>query len=365
MKRFLSISLVLVLLLAVTGCGGSDSSSPPPASSGAAAVTSSEAPADSPPQPAAADDTVYTLTFGTYNPSSGPDGQSAERFKEYAEEKSGGRLVVNIYHNSQLGDSNTQLENVMMGTQDFFLVSPDLLTPWEPMFGTVGLFYVFEDEDHLRKYYQSDLFAPALETIASHNLMFVNREWNFIMGPFRALVSRRPVNSFADLNNMRARVFDTTMMHRAWGDAFKCQTFVVAYNEIYLALEQGMIECFEVPMNVVRENSYCEVAKYVTATYSYPQLYNIVGSKSKMDSLPEDLREIVYEAAYAAGETYTSLVREAGENDIAYLESELGVTFFDELDLQPFYDAMAEVYVIMEENGELEPGLIDKIKALV
>lgn len=347
MKKALPIVLTFVLLLTLAGCSGSNSNQPETTQSADNNETQE----------------AYNISLGTYNPPVGPDGLSMERFKEYAEEKSNGRLKVDVYHNSQLGNTNAQIEGVMLGSQDAFLVSTELLAPWSPLFDASALFFQFKDGDHLVRFFESDFFAPALEELEKNNIILLNKEWNFVMGPHRVVVSRKPINSIEDFKGLRMRVPDTPLHHKAW-QAVGASTFGIAYNEIYLSLQQGMFEAFEVPVSVVRENSYCEVAKYMTITDTYPQRYNIIFSKKKFNSLPEDLQNILYEAAYEAGELYSQLVRDKYNEDIAFLKEELGVTYNEEMDTQPFREILREVYKEMEAKGELKEGLLDAIKAL-
>lgn len=305
---------------------------------------------------------VYTLSFGTYNPEQSADGVAAERFKEYAEEASNGRLEINIYHNSTLGDSTTQIEGITMGTQDFFLVSPELLTPWEPSFSIVGLYFLFDNTEHLRAFYKSELFADAIENLANQNMIFMDNEWKGELGPYRVLVSKDKIDSYNDLKGKRVRIYENPVQEAIW-NSFETSIFVVSYSEIYLALQQGMVNVTEVPMNVVRANSYYDIAKYITKFQSYIQLYNIIGNKSKVETLPEELQQILYKAANEAGIAYTEKVNQQLKEDITFLEEE-GVTFNNDLDLTPFRERMEPVYEMLIEDGTIPEGIIEDVRDL-
>lgn len=110
MKRMLSLILALCMITALlVGCGTKDT----PANNDT-------------------DTKAVTISVGTYSAANSVDGVAMEYFKEYVEEKSGGRIKVDVYHNNQLGDTNGQIENVIMGTQDIFLTGIDPLMQWAP-----------------------------------------------------------------------------------------------------------------------------------------------------------------------------------------------------------------------------------------
>lgn len=341
MEKFFLLSMVAIILLVSAACGNSDSDE-------TKVKTETE---------------IRTLTIGTYNSTESPDGKAAEFFKKYIEENSNGQLEVEIYHNSVLGDSNDQIEGTMMGSQDMFMVSSELLAPWAPRANLVSSLYLFRDDNHLLSFLNSDLFDPVHEQLAENNIMLLNEEWNWVQGPFRVLVSKKPVKDIEDLQSVKMRVFENTVYRQAW-ESFGTNPITVSYPEIYMGLQQGLIDALEVPMNVVRDNNYTEVAKYITRMNSYPQRYQIIMNTDTFNELSEDLQKVVREATYKAGEEFSKIVQEKLDEDIDYLQQEHGVEYYDEIDLAPFEKTMEELYKKLEKQGEIEEGIIEKIKDL-
>lgn len=341
MKVFLSL---MVLIAVLSGCGSGTKPEDQETGTGSGAD-------------------VVTITVGTYSPSTGPEGIAMEHFKEYVEEKSGGKIKVDVYHNSQLGDTNTQIEGVSMGSQDIFLCGIDPLSQWVPQIKYCSVNYLFRDEDHLVKFLQSDFFAEGVKALEANNIMFLDDKWTFRQGPFRAIVSRKPINSFEDLKGLRMRVPEVETMQKTWA-AYGCAPITVSFSEVYLALEQGMIDAVEVPVSMVAENSYCEVAKYLVKSDTFPQRSALIINKKKFEGLSADLQKALREAAYSAGEVYSKAVQDNFESDLEKLTNELGVTFVDDLDLEPFRKAMESIYKEWEASGYFEPGVVEMIKGL-
>lgn len=353
MKKWWIVLLALAMVFAFAACGDTTTGD------NAAPDDNQEAEGDEP----TADATVYSFTLGTYNPEDSADGVAANAFKEYAEEHSDGRIKVDVYHNSVLGDANTQIEAVTMGSQDFFIPGMELLTSWDSLFNVPQIYFLFDTVDHLRAFYNSDMFAGTIANLESQNILLMDKTWAGQQGPFRVLVSNSPITSYDDIVGDRVRVYDSSAQYAIW-EAFQTSTYVVTYSEIYLALQQGMVETFEVPFNVVVANSYCDIAKYVTKFESYYQIYNIIGNKSKVESLPEDLQQVLSDAATYAMEAYTNNVQEDLETDVDYLTNELGVTYYDQMDYTPFRDKMQPVYDQLIQEGVIPEGIVEYVRGL-
>lgn len=347
MKKCLIVVLGLAIIFAFAACGG-------PTQADKTAKGSNQK---------VAGNTVYNLKIGTYNPEDSADGVAAKAFKAYAEEHSNGRIMVDVYHNSVLGNAKTQIEGVTMGSQDFFIPGMELLTSWDPMFNVPQMYFLFDSVDHLRAFYNSDMFAKTIANLESQNILLMDKTWAGQQGPFRVLVSKDPITSYKDIVGDRVRVYDSKAQYAIW-EAFEASTYVVTYSEIYMALQQGMIETFEVPFNVVVSNSYCDIAKYITKFESYYQIYNIIGNKKKVETLPEDLQKVLYDAATFAMQAYTKNVQEDLQSDLDYLTNKLGVTYYDKMDYTPFRKKMQPVYDQLIQEGVIPKGVVEYVRGL-
>ena len=304
-----------------------------------------------------------TISVGTCSASTSPDGQAMEFFKQYVEEKTGGDIAVDVYHNNQLGDTNAQIEGIITGTQDILLQGIDPLMQWAPEIKYCSVSYLFKNDDHLVKFLNSDILANSYETLSKNNIMFLDDHWCFKQGPYRMLVSTVPVSSFADLKGLKVRVPEVETLQKTWS-AFGTATITMSMSEIYMALESGMIQAFEIPASQIRDNGYCEVAKYLIKTDSFPQRFALIMNKAKFEKLSPENQQILREAAYAAGAEYSRIIEENFEADLEYMQKEMGVTFVGDMDLDPFREAMKTLYAEWEESGYFEKGIVAKIEAL-
>lgn len=186
MKRMLSLILALCMLTALlVGCGTKDT------------------PANNDTDTSDTSDTkAVTISVGTYSAANSVDGVAMEYFKEYVEEKSGGRIKVDVYHNNQLGDTNGQIENIIMGTQDIFLTGIDPLMQWAPAVKYCSVYFLFESDQHLLNFLNSDIMQAGYNTLLENNIMILDDKWSFKQGPYRVMCSTVPFNSFDDIKGM-------------------------------------------------------------------------------------------------------------------------------------------------------------------
>lgn len=350
MKKLFSMTLALALMLGcLSGCGGS-----PPAKD-----------ADDAPNSENTGNTEATTTIsvGTYAAANSVDGIAMEHFAEYVERESGGRLQVDVYHNNQLGDTNGQIENVIMGTQDIFLTGIDPLMQWAPAIKYCSTYYLFESDDHLLNFLNSDIMQAGYDELLENNIMILDDQWTFKQGPYRVMCSTVPFNSFEDVNGLKVRTPEVETVQKCW-QAFGASTLTVSMAEIYLAAQQGMVQAFEMPASTIKANAYCEVTKYLTKTDSFPQRYALIMNQKKFESLPEDLQTVLREGTYSAGALYSEKVLADWESDLQSMIDEQGVTWVDDMDLTPFREAMSVLYEEWEASGYFEKGIIAKIKAM-
>lgn len=357
MKKKLSVLLAILMILTLfVGCSASSPNSSGTNSTPDTSTNKTEQ-TETPSE-------TYNLKVGTIAAAGTTFGQSMEYFKQIVEERSEGRITVDVYHSNQLGDTNTQIEGVIMGTQDLFITGIDPWAQWAPTIKYCGLNFLFRDGDHLVKFLTSDLFQPAIDDLAKNNMIFLDDEWHFINGPTRVLCSNVPVKSIEDYKNLKIRVADTEVFKKTMA-ALDAVPIALSWGDVYLGMQQGMIQAVEgATGGGLVADSFGEIAQYYTLTHSMQQRSALVMNKAKFDSMPEDLQQLLRQAAYDAGDEFSRLVEEAAAADKQTLIEEYGATFIEDMDLEPFYERMEATFAEWEESGFLEPGMVAKIQAL-
>ncbi len=297
---------------------------------------------------------VYELKLGSKMPETNPESKAVAKLIELVGERSEGRLKIVPYYGESLGNLNTQLENVMMGTQDMYIESYSHYVKWVPDFAVHSIPYLFNGPDEYREFLLSDIEKEMEQQLLDKTGMkILNTEKNWIRGPYRVIVSKEPILAPKDLDGVKLRMADSKLLSEVWNQ-LGANVINLAWSEVYLALQQGVVESVTSPVSLLYANKFTEVCKHVTRTDEYNQQLAIVINNKKFESLPEDLKNILVDTINEVGEYESQLIEEATQRDLDKMKEEHNMEFH-EPDITPWLEKMKVIFKDLEEK-ELIPG---------
>ena len=311
----------------------------------------------------AADDPV-TLTIGTIFPEASPEGIAANFFAKKVAEDSDGRIKVDVFHASTLGSANDQMENVIAGTEDLFLEGHEYYGHFVKGWNILGLFFVFRDREHLRKFMTSDTNRKfEQELIDEWGMRVLSTDWNFDRGPYKVIVSKKPIKSIDDFQGVKIRAADIPVYIRSL-DALGGAVVTLNWGETYLALSQGIVDAVESPITNVPIMKFQEVAKNITFTKHLLQPASIVMNEKKFQSFPEDLQQVLINAANATGIVYSEEVLKGADKALEELKATPGVNLImqEEIDIKKWQDKITDAALKLEADGYWPKGLYEEIQ---
>ncbi|QEM82783.1 TRAP transporter substrate-binding protein [Halomonas binhaiensis] len=234
----------------------------------------------------------FTLKFGHLANEENIWNQTALKFKELVEANSDGRIKVQVFPNEQLGSEMDVINSIQLGTADM-TITGESLQNWAPKAAMMAVPYLFRDEDHLRKTVESDI-GSEIEAQITERAGLVPLAW-FERGP-RELTSNRPIKSPDDLDGLRLRVPNVPLFVDTW-EAMGARPTPMAFSEVFTSLQQNTIEAQENPLSLIESASFNEVQQYVNMTDHVRSWIYVVIGKDKLDAMPEDLQQVVRDAA--------------------------------------------------------------------
>ncbi|KQU76803.1 MULTISPECIES: TRAP transporter substrate-binding protein [unclassified Rhizobacter] len=218
-----------------------------------------------------------------------PKGNGAQRFKELAEQRSGGRVKVDVYPNSQLYKDKEEMEALQLG-------SVQMLAPSLAKFGPLGvkefevfdLPFIFKDQAAFRAVTEgpvgADLFKK-LEPKGVKGLAY----WD---NGFHIMSANKPLHKVADFKGLKMRIQSSKVLD-AEMRALGAVPQVMAFSELYQALQSGVVDgCEGVPSNFYTQKTY-EVQKHTTISNHGHLAYAVIVNKKFWDGLPADLRTLL------------------------------------------------------------------------
>jgi tripartite ATP-independent transporter DctP family solute receptor len=222
-----------------------------------------------------------------------------KQFKKLVEERSGGRIKVDVFPAAQLGSEVAMLEGVRLGTIDMVISSAANAATIVPEFGVFSVAYLFKDRAHVDRVVNDPKFSAQLDQIIASKNLGIKRVGYYSAG-VRNIYSRKgSVNTPADLKGVKIRVQNNPVEAQVW-KAFGAIPTPMNFGEVYQALQSGVIDAAENGLAVVESNKHYEAAKYISQTEHQYGVFPLFMSEKKLASLSPELQKIVLQAALDA-----------------------------------------------------------------
>ena len=281
--------------------------------------------------------------------------KGAEKFKEVAEEKSGGRLKVSIYPNSQLGNEIDTIQSILTGGGCDITFTAESMQTYAEELGVIGMPYAIKSEKQLYNVLDGEVGKEMEDIMLKSGMRVLGY---FVRGP-RNITSNTPIKTPDDLKGFIIRTPQSPMTVAAF-EAMGAKPTPMAFSEVFTSLQQGVINGQENPLAMIKSGSLYEVQKYVNQTEHLRAWVYIAMGEKKYQSLPDDLKEVVNEAAKEAQKYEHELFLE-DEKKLKGELQEKGMEFVD-VDQKLFAEkAVPGVEAILTEK---QKALYDKIKAV-
>lgn len=279
-----------------------------------------------------------------------------ETFKELVEERSEGRIAVDVKCCAQAGSELRSIQSVRTGVLTGAFVGGSSLETVVSAFRVVSLPYVFDNTDQAYDILGSEVGAEMLKELEPFNM--VGLGW----GPIyeRNIGSRGvAINAAEDIQGVKIRVLQTPGFVEAY-KALGAQSTPMPYGELYLALQNGVVDANEASPSQMVGDRFIEVVDHYALTGIHQSTTVFILSKSFLDNLPGDLQDLVRVAAKDAIETGVAAHRKLEEEGLKQLRAEINVT---EPDLAGFMEASRASYEVILAEAPEARALLERIEA--
>lgn len=321
MKKFLSILLVATMMVSLlVGCGAASASTP--ASSAAPAESAAtEAPAET----ATNYDDVkadVTLSMSHQMAASHSINLTSEEFARLVKEKSEGKIQVDVYPSATLGTETENLQALGNGTLDVAIIAAEFYANYIDEAGILCLPFMYDDHDDA----YAKLHGEAGNTIKDMILDKTNvrvLDW-YVLGFRQIFTTDKEINTVDDMAGLIIRIPDSNTYKTTFSQLGAAPT-PVAWGETYTALDTGLVSAVENLPESVMSASMQEVTKYVNHTNHILGPTTISISEQVYQSLTEEQRAIIEEAAKEACEFGLNMTKDGAQANFDAL-SDAGLT---------------------------------------
>ena len=368
-KKLIALtSAVSLTALSVAGCGGSSQTSADAGKgseqSQAAAETKEET-TDAAASQDTSDGTDYTqgdkitIKIAHVSQDGVPIDVASKKLGDMLNEKTGGRITVNVFPASALGNNTELLEQLQMGTLEMAISSVAFLGAFTETTKLLDLPYLFQSNEAAEEVLDGDVGQTIFENLQPAG--FEGMAW--LATGWRHVTANKEIHKPEDMKGLKIRVMEN-QMHIDHFNALGASAVPMAFSELYTALQNGTMDAQENPFANIDGNRLYEVQKYIIKTGHIYDTSPLLASKTWWDSLSESDQKLIRECV----NEMVTYERELSASNEAELEEKIGnngtnvvITLTDE-ERQAFKDAAQPVY---EKYGpEIGEDLISQVNEI-
>lgn len=228
-----------------------------------------------------------------------PKGMASERFKQEVEERSEGRITVEVFPNSTLYGDEDELQALQSGGVQMIAPASAKLTDIAPQLFVLDLPFLFDSVDEVPEVISRDSTVGQSiydnQELASSNMRVMGLWDNGLM----QMTSNSAIRTPDDIQGLRMRITPSDIIRTYW-ETWGAETTVMAFAEVFTGLQQGVIDGQYNPYSNIESQQFYEVQDYLTVANQAYLAYTLVMNDEFFNSLPEDLQQVVTESADAA-----------------------------------------------------------------
>ena len=356
MKKVISIVLCFAMLLAFAACGNSSTpaSNTPASTTPASNTPASNAPASNTPA-AAAPQVVIKISH--QNAITHPTQKGLEEFKALLEAKSNGTMSCDIYDSAVLGNDDSNLQQVIANSLDAAMImGSDIWQGYDKRAMVENLPFAFSTYEEARGAWDGEfgtyMKENVLDPCGGHVVDYWENGFRHFTNNIRALYVPSDCKGikFRTANNpLRLMMFEE----------FGSSAIVLAFSELYTAMQQGTVDGEENPLSNIVASSFYEVQKYLSLSSHIYSTSVFVFSEKCWNSLTPEQQAIVTECAEEA-KLVTRKMTEELDADYLKVCTDNGMEV-NEIDVDAFRAASQPVWDYYE--SEFGSEIVDRVKA--
>lgn len=258
-----------------------------------------------------------TIKFGHLNNTDHPVSMGVHKFAELLAKKSGGKLKVQEYPASQLGNELQQQAALQGGVQEMSAPATTSLAGIVKEFGLIDFPFTFSNYAQADAALDGPLGQALIAKLPEKGLVALGY-WD--LGFRNATNSKHPIAKAEDFDGLKLRVIPNPVFLDTF-KAFKANPVPMPFAELYGALEAKAVDGQENPFSVIESNKFYEVQKYLSATNHVYAANIVLVSKKFWDKLSPTEQRIMQEAANEARSYQRQVSRAAAQKALADLKA--------------------------------------------
>ncbi len=237
----------------------------------------------------------YTIRLAHSLSTSEPAHLAAEYFAANVNERSEGRIEIEVFPGEQLGSGKDVNEMIRQGANVMNITDPGYLSDYVPDVGVLNGPYLLADYRDFQKILDSEWLAEIDQQLIDAGIRVVS--YNNLFGA-RHMLADTAIRTPADIEGVTVRV-PPNQMWLATFEAMGARPTTVQWSEVYTALSQNVVAAAEAPLGSLWGSKLHEVKDTISMTGHFTAWVNFIMSEQFFETLPEDLQVILLEEGVA------------------------------------------------------------------
>lgn len=297
----------------------------------------------------------FTIVYAGTQPPTNPNAQAQTTFAKLVEQRSGGRITVQVHQSGDLGSDATLLQQLQSGAVQMTNVGPSVLSSVYKPITVLGTPFLFSSEDEaLAKVNGAggQQISQGLQSGAGVRVL-AWQEFGMVQ-----LMSKHPLTAFQQLKGLKIRVQPDKIQQETYTLA-GAQPTTADITEVYTLLQNGAVDAVPDPIPVSFADKFNEVAKNLTTVNLLWQGSLVLVNQAFYAKLPTDLQKIVTAAAKDAADDEVKAVQKAETEELDQMkQGGVQVHTMPEAERQKWITAVQPIYTeIQAQYGGLLSAL--------
>lgn len=348
-RKPIALLLAALMIVALTACQQPAAPATPAAPA---------APAPTPAPAPAADNTVYDVQIATVYTAEHVFAVAMDKMAADLNSASKGRLKAATFHNSTLGSEKDEVDGIAAGSLTMAIAGGGQIGN---LYAPVSVFdapYCIRDNAHLQAVSDSDIGKSIWDDMAAKTK--IRSLGSLYAGARFITTSQKAVNTPEDLKGLKIRVPDQPLSIAIF-KALGANPTPMAFSEVYLALQQNVVDGQENPLTQIMSAKFYEVQKYISTTAHVTQVVFLLINEDFYNSLPDDLHKLLTDTAKASCLSASEESAKFEADTLNKLSTEYKMTVCNP-DKEAFKALAAPV--IKENAAKWGEGVYEKIQAI-
>jgi TRAP-type transport system periplasmic protein len=298
-----------------------------------------------------------TANIASVYPPGSPLDLGLNKLKETLDQRTGGRIVLQIHRGGAMGDERQTFEMLSQGSVELGAVGSGPISTFFPKYFIGETPYMFSSQDDFWKFWN----GPAQELFAVMEKQRGVRTDGVIYRGARYLTSNTPVRTVADVKGLKMRLPPVKAWIKVW-ESLGAVPSAIAFSEVYMALKTGVVAAQENPPETILAYKFYEAQKYLIATEHVHGAALIMSSARWWGTLSKD-DQTLFTEAFQEATAFANSITKNGDAEMVKKLQEAGMTLIT-VDRNAFKEAVRPV-VESSVKAEWDPAFYEKVKAAI